>query len=87
MQVNAVVSTCPEQAAPCPAHRWRDIGVFAAPMNVMIAEAADRTQVDMSLVGIDSTAVRAHHDAAGMPADEDVLATLEKAIGRSGTPG
>ncbi|MFE5331256.1 hypothetical protein ACFRCG_33190 [Embleya sp. NPDC056575] len=56
-------------------------------MNVMIAEAAGRTQVDRSLVGVDSTAVRAHHDAAGVPADEDVLAALEKAIGRSGTPG
>ncbi|CAM5551501.1 hypothetical protein GCM10010343_17750 [Streptomyces avidinii] len=33
----------------------------------------------MSLVSVDSTTVRAHHDAAGMRLEEDVLDALEKA--------
>ncbi|MGW9212368.1 transposase, partial [Embleya sp. NPDC055664] len=32
--------------------QWRDVGVFAALMDAMIAEAAGRGQVDMSLVGV-----------------------------------
>jgi hypothetical protein len=39
--------------------QWRDIGVFAALMEGMIAEAARRGQADMSLVGVDSTVARA----------------------------
>jgi hypothetical protein len=35
--------------------------------------------VDLSLVSIDSTTARAHHDAAGMHLDQDVLTALEKA--------
>jgi hypothetical protein len=35
--------------------------------------------VDLSLVSIDSTTVRAHHDAAGMHRGEDVITALEKA--------
>lgn len=35
--------------------------------------------MDLSLVGIDSTTARAHHDAAGMHLDEDVVTALEKA--------
>jgi hypothetical protein len=35
--------------------------------------------VDLSLVSIDSTTARAHHDAAGMHLDEDVVTALEKA--------
>lgn len=45
----------------------------------LIAEAAKRGEVDLSLVSIDSTTARAHHDAAGMHIDQDVLAALEKA--------
>jgi transposase len=45
--------------------QWRDLGVFAALMEGMIAEAARRGQADMSLVSVDSTVARAHHDAAG----------------------
>ncbi|WSY40728.1 IS5 family transposase [Embleya sp. NBC_00888] len=68
--------------------QWRDAGVFAALMDAMIAEAAGRGQVDMSLVSVDSTVVRAHHDAAGMRVGEEVLAALEEAAGRSkGDPG
>ncbi|GHF27167.1 hypothetical protein GCM10018790_00540 [Kitasatospora xanthocidica] len=35
--------------------------------------------MDLSLVSVDSTTVRAHHDAAGMHLDADALAALEKA--------
>lgn len=35
--------------------------------------------MDLSLVSIDSTTARAHHDAAGMHLDQDVLTALEKA--------
>jgi hypothetical protein len=38
-----------------------------------------RGKVDLSLVSIDSTTARAHHDAAGMHLDQDVLTALEKA--------
>jgi transposase len=46
--------------------QWRDRGVFEALMEGLIAEAAKRGEVDLSLVSNDSTTVRAHHDAAGM---------------------
>ena len=59
--------------------RWRDAGVFAALMDAMIAEAARRGQADVSLVSVDSTSVRAHHDAAGMRMDPQVLDALENA--------
>lgn len=44
----------------------------------MIAEAAKRGEADLSLVSIDSTTARAHHDAAGMHLGEDVLTASEK---------
>ena len=59
--------------------QWRDVGVFEALLEGLIAEAAKRGEVDLSLVSIDSTTARAHHDAAGMHLDEDVLTALEKA--------
>ncbi len=59
--------------------QWRDAGVFAAVMEAVIAEAARRGQADFSLVSVDSTTARAHHDAAGMVVDEEVLAALKKA--------
>jgi transposase len=58
---------------------WRDAGVFQALLEGLIAEAAKRGEVDLSLVSIDSTTARAHHDAAGMHLGEDVLTALEKA--------
>lgn len=45
----------------------------------MIPEAAERGRVDLSLVSVDSTTARAHHDAAGMRLEESVLDALEKA--------
>ena len=59
--------------------QWRDAGVFEALLEGAIAEAAKRGEVDLSLVSVDSTTVRAHHDAAGMHLDSDTLADLEKA--------
>ena len=59
--------------------RWRDIGVFEALLEGLIAQAAARDEVDLSLVSVDSTTTRAHHDAAGMRLDPGVLDALEKA--------
>jgi transposase len=59
--------------------QWRDAGVFEALLEGLIAAAAKRGEVDLSLVSIDSTTARAHHDAAGMHLDEEVLTALEKA--------
>ncbi|KPI04664.1 Transposase [Streptomyces sp. OK228] len=58
--------------------QWRNEGVFAALMEAVITEAARRGQVDLSLVSVDSTVARAHHDAAGMVVDPEVLAALEE---------
>ncbi len=46
--------------------QWRDAGVFTAVFQGAITEAAQRGLVDLSLVSVDSTTARAHHDAAGM---------------------
>ncbi|MYW02276.1 hypothetical protein GT354_29200, partial [Streptomyces sp. SID3343] len=63
--------------------QWRDAGVLTALMDATITEAARRGPVDMSLVGVDSTVVRAHRDAAGVRVGEGVLAALEEAAGRT----
>ncbi|OPC84699.1 hypothetical protein B4N89_30645 [Embleya scabrispora] len=59
--------------------QWRDAGVFEALLEGLIAEGAKRGGVDLSLVSVDSTTVRAHHDAAGTRLAPDTLAVLEKA--------
>lgn len=59
--------------------QWRDAGVFEALLEGLITEAAKRGEVDLSLVSIDSTTARAHHDAAGMHLGQDVVTALEKA--------
>jgi len=66
--------------------RWRGIGVFAAPVEGMIAEVARRGQADMSLVRVDSTVARARHDAAAMVVEPEVLAALEGAAAREKGP-
>lgn len=58
---------------------WAVRGVMQNLMEQMIAEAAARGEVDVSLVGVDSTTARAHHDAAGMRMDPGLLDALEKA--------
>ena len=59
--------------------RWRDSGVFQALLEGVIAEAARRVETDMSLVGVDSTTMQAHHDAVGMRGSEETLAALDEA--------
>ncbi|WP_381204732.1 hypothetical protein [Streptomyces incanus] len=46
----------------------------------MIAEAAARGQVDLDLVGVDSTVARTHHHAAGMAVDPELPDEPEKAV-------
>lgn len=58
---------------------WRDIGVFTALLEGLIAEAARAGRTDLSLVSVDSTTARAHHDAAGMHVGKDLMDALEKA--------
>lgn len=58
---------------------WRDAGVFTALLEGVIAEAARRGNTDLSLVSVDSTTVRAHHDAAGMGIGKEVMDALEEA--------
>jgi transposase len=64
--------------------RWRDAGVFQSLLEGVIAEAAHRGEVDMSLVSVDSTTARAHHDAAGMRISEEILTALEEAASQKG---
>lgn len=59
--------------------QWRDASVFEALPDDMISEAAKRDRGDLSLVSVDSTTARAHHDAAGTHLGDDVLIALEKA--------
>jgi transposase len=59
---------------------WVHQGVFENLMNVMIAEAAARGDVDLGLVSVDSTACRAHHHAAGMVVAPELLEELERAV-------
>lgn len=49
-------------------------------MDGLIAEAASRGQVDLTLVSVDSTVARAHQDAAGMAVSGEVLDALETAL-------
>ncbi|GAA5767422.1 hypothetical protein Aros01_03924 [Streptosporangium roseum] len=48
-------------------------------MQVMIAEAAARGQAGLDLVSVDSTTARAHHHAAGMALDGELVAAPEEA--------
>ncbi len=64
--------------------RWRDAGAFQTLLDEAIAEAARRDEIDMSLVSVDSTTTRAHHDAAGMRVSEETLAALEEAASQKG---
>jgi transposase len=63
---------------------WRKAGVFTALLEGVIAEASRQGGVDLSLVGVDSTTARAHHDAAGLPMDAEVWNALEEAAAAKG---
>lgn len=58
---------------------WAREGVFQRLMEVVIGEAAQRGEVDLGLVSVDSATARAHHHAAGMALDEEQLTALEEA--------
>lgn len=58
---------------------WRDAGVFQALLEGVIAEAARQGKPDLSLVSVDSTTARAHHDAAGTRVGKDLMEALEEA--------
>jgi hypothetical protein len=58
---------------------WRDAGVLTALLEGVIAEAARQGKTDLSLVSVDSTTARAHHDAAGMRIGKEVMDALEEA--------
>jgi hypothetical protein len=51
-------------------------------MEAVIAQAAVRGQADLGLVSVDSTVARAHHHAAGMTVDAELLEALEKAVAK-----
>jgi transposase len=71
---------------------WRDASVFQALLEGVIAEDARQGKPDLSLVSVDSTTARAHHDAAGMrvgdlmEALEEAASEQEKARQRRGGP-
>lgn len=67
--------------------QWRDAGVFEALLEGLIAEAEKRGEVDLSLVSIDSTTVRAHHDAAGMHTSQDVPVAWRRLPPKRRRPG
>ncbi|MGS2648501.1 transposase [Streptosporangium sp. LJ11] len=58
---------------------WAMAGVFEQLMQTMIAEDVARGQADLDLVSVDSTSARAHHHAAGMVLDAELVKALEKA--------
>src|SRR4051794_32843594 len=58
---------------------WRNAGVFTALLEGLIAEAARQGKTDLSLVSVDSTTARGHHDAAGMRIGKEVMDALEEA--------
>ena len=59
---------------------WAQDGVFQNLMEAMITIAAARGDVELDLVSVDSTVSRAHHHAAGMVVDPELLQELEKAV-------
>jgi transposase len=59
---------------------WAQKKTFQRLMEVVIADAAARGQVDLGLVSVDSATARAHHHAAGMVLDAERLAALEAAV-------
>ncbi|GJF35088.1 transposase [Kitasatospora sp. NE20-6] len=67
--------------------QWRDARVFEALLEGVITESAKRGEVGLSLVSVDSTTVRAHHDAAGMHPSPEALVALEKAAAKAEEAG
>lgn len=59
---------------------WALAGVFQDLMDGLIAEAALRGQLDLSLVSVDSTVARAHQNSAGIAVSGEVLDAMEPAL-------
>jgi transposase len=59
---------------------WAKAGVFQTLMEALIAEAASRGHVELELVSVDSTIVRAHHESAGLAIAGETLDALEQAL-------
>lgn len=59
---------------------WSKAGVFQALMDALIAEAASRGRVELELVSVDSTIVRAHQESAGLAIAGETLDALEQAL-------
>ena len=59
---------------------WAKAGVFQDLMDALIAEAAERGQVGLELVSVDSTIVRAHHESAGLALAGETLDAMEQAL-------
>lgn len=59
---------------------WASTGLFQKLMDAMIAHAAARENLDLDLVSVASTIARAHHHAAGMGVDPELLEDLDKAL-------
>jgi len=66
--------------------QWRDAKVFEAVLAGLIGEAGRCGEVDLSLVSVDSTTARAHHDAAGMHLPAEVMTALEEAAAAKEAP-
>ncbi len=47
--------------------------MFTALLEGLIAQAVRAEQTDLSLVSVDSTTVRAHHDAAGLRVSKHLM--------------
>jgi transposase len=58
---------------------WRDAGVFTALLEGLITKAASQGKTDLSLISVDSTTARAHHDAAGMRIGKEIMDALAEA--------
>jgi transposase len=66
---------------------WRDDGTFERLFHGVIAQAAERGEIDLSLVSVDSTTVRAHQHASGLVVPGQVLAVEVARLEAKGAKG
>ncbi|MFC9326062.1 transposase [Kitasatospora sp. NPDC057015] len=59
---------------------WVASGFFESLTEALIAEAASRGKVGLTLVSVDSTIVRAHHESSGLAVAGETLDALEQAL-------
>lgn len=77
----------PDRLFPPRPHVLPDVGVFTALLEGLIAEATRHGQTDLSLVRVDSTTARAHHDAAGIRIGKGPWMPLRKPLQSRSRPG